>query len=97
MCVARSRSAGGRRLHLAALVVALAVAGVAVPIARATTASVSPDGNLLIDGQPVFPIGIYHVSWIGDRQGVKAVPDLHLAADAGFTLMHPTVDARNDR
>ena len=36
------------------------------------------------------------MSWIGDRQGVKAVPDLHLAADAGFNLIHPTVDARDD-
>lgn len=64
--------------------------------ARATTASVGPDGNILIDGQPFFPIGIYHVSWIGNRQGGKAVPDLHLAADAGFNLFFPTIDARND-
>ena len=57
--------------------------------AHATTATISPEGNLLIDGEPFFPIGIYHVSWIGNRQGGKAVPDLHLAADAGFNLIHP--------
>src|SRR5262247_1255668 len=63
--------------------------------ARATTASVGPDGNLLVDGQPFFPIGVYHVSWIGDREGGEAIPDLERAADAGFNLMHPTIDARD--
>ena len=64
--------------------------------AHATTATISPEGNLLIDGEPFFPIGIYHVSWIGNRQGGKAVPDLNLAADAGFNLFFPTIDARPD-
>jgi PKD domain len=82
------------RLRLVASLVALVLTGGAP--AGATTASVGPDGNLLVDGAPFFPIGIYHVSWIGDRQGVKAAPDLELAADAGFNLMHATVDARDD-
>jgi len=64
--------------------------------ARATTAAVAPDGNVHVDGEPFFPIGIIHVSWIGDKQGAKAVPDIHLAADAGFNLIQPTIDARDD-
>lgn len=65
-------------------------------VAHATTASIAPDGNVLVNGEPFFPIGIYHVSWIGNRQGGKAVPDLHLAADAGFNLFHATIDSRDD-
>ncbi|HEY8516330.1 MAG TPA: PKD domain-containing protein [Candidatus Binatia bacterium] len=64
--------------------------------ATATTATIGVDGNIHVDGEPFFPIGIYHVSWIGNRQGGKAVPDLHLAADAGFNLFHTTIDARDD-
>jgi len=63
--------------------------------AHATTATISPAGNILLDGEPFFPIGIYHVSWIGNRMAEKAVPDLHLAADAGFNLFHPTIDFRD--
>jgi len=84
-----------RRALIAALAV-LAALTASEPRAYATTATVSPEGNLLIDGEPFFPIGIYHVSWIGNRQGGKAVPDLHLAADAGFNLFFPTIDARPD-
>lgn len=80
---------------LAALAVLATIDG-AASRAHATTASISPEGNILIDGEPFFPIGIYHVSWIGNRQGGKAVPDLHLAADAGFNLFFPTIDGRAD-
>lgn len=83
------------RLLLAALALLAATASRTTP-AVATTATIGPDGNVTIDGAPFFPIGIYHVSWIGNRQGAKAVPDLHLAADAGFNLFHATVDARDD-
>jgi hypothetical protein len=36
-------------------------------VASATTASIGPDGSVLVGGEPFFPIGIYHVSWIGNR------------------------------
>lgn len=84
------------RRHTAALALALSLVLATAAGALATTASVAPDGNVLVDGEPFFPIGIYHVSWIGNRQGGKAVPDLHLAADAGFNVFHATVDLRND-
>jgi len=90
-----SRHTHTTRRLLATLVTLLALAGDARD-AAATTATISPEGNLLVDGTPFFPIGIYHVSWIGNRQGGKAVPDLHLAADAGFNLFFPTIDARPD-
>jgi hypothetical protein len=70
----------------------LSVAGAA----RATTASIGPDGKMLIDGEPFFPIGMIHVSWIGDEQGEKAIPDLVRIADWGFNVIQPTVDARPD-
>jgi hypothetical protein len=60
----------------------------------ATTITVEPSGRLVKDGVPWFPLGIYHVSWIGDRQGGEAVPDLHLAADQGFDVFNATIDAR---
>ena len=66
-----------------------------VRVVAATTATVGLDGNLHLDGEPFFPIGIYHVSWIGDRQGDETIPDLERAADAGFNLIHPSLDARD--
>jgi PKD repeat protein len=60
----------------------------------ATTVTVEPSGRLVKDGEPWFPLGIYHVSWIGDRQGAEAVPDLILAADHGFDVFNATIDAR---
>lgn len=85
-----------RRAALLALAASLLIAGAGAGAARAATASVAPDGNIVLNGQPFFPIGIYHVSWIGNRQGGKAVPDLQLAADAGFNVFHATIDARPD-
>lgn len=82
--------------HVVALATALSLLAGAATDARATTASIAPDGTILVNGLPFFPIGIYHVSWIGNRQGGKAVPDLLLAADAGFNLIVPTIDARDD-
>lgn len=61
----------------------------------ATTATVDADGRFIVDGAPFFPIGMYHVSWIGDRQGdARQVADFDAIADAGFNLVHPTVDLR---
>jgi hypothetical protein len=78
-----------RRRSITAVVLALALILATAPGAGATTATVSPEGNLLLDGTPFFPIGVYHVSWIGDRQGAEAIPHLVRAADVGFNLFHP--------
>ncbi|HZR80261.1 MAG TPA: PKD domain-containing protein [Candidatus Binatia bacterium] len=85
-----------------ALVVRLSVAvaltgatvAVGADVARAATASVAPDGTLVVNGAPFFPIGIVHTSWIGNRTGGKTIPDLEVIADAGFNLIHPTLDIR---
>jgi hypothetical protein len=81
-------AAVGTLLAIAALLLTAAPAA-------ATTATLDANGNFVVDGAPVFPIGIYHVSWIGGRQGNAAqVADFDAIADAGFTLVHPTVDLR---
>lgn len=82
------------RRTLSAALVVIAIVTIR-GVAGAATATVDANGNLVVDGAPFFPIGIYHVSWIGDRQGDEAIPDLQQAADAGFNLFHPTLDARD--
>ena len=83
-------------LRILAGFIVFACAALTAAGASATTASVDANGRIHKDAQPWFPIGMYHVSWIGDRQGEKAVGDLHAIADAGFDLLHATVDARPD-
>lgn len=73
--------------------VALLVAVLAGP-AVAAVVTIDPDGDLRVDGAPFFPIGIVHVSWIGDRNGEKTIPDLELAAGAGFNTFQATLDNR---
>src|SRR6185369_13636015 len=93
----RARSFHARRSVAVALFCLIgSVAICFATAADASTASVDASGRIYRDGVPWFPIGMYHVSWIGDRQGAKAVGDLEAIADAGFDLMHATVDARAD-
>lgn len=83
------------RIRRALAAVAAAAMVLAASPARSTTATIDGNGNILVDGTPFFPIGIYHVSWIGGRQGNAAqVADIDAIADAGFNLVHPTVDLR---
>ncbi len=82
------------RMRFGAVATMVAIALLTCGTARATVATVGSNGTVLLDGEPFFPIGIVHVSWIGDRNGEKTTPDLILAADAGFNLFHPTVDNR---
>jgi len=86
----RIRVAAGAAIAIWASIAQLPVRADAAP------ASVDADGRILKEGVAWFPIGMYHVSWIGDRMGAKAVGDLEAIADAGFDLMHATVDARAD-
>jgi hypothetical protein len=66
-----------------------------LPTPAASTA-IDSAGNLVVDGEPFYPIGIYHVSWIGNRQGEDAVPDVTVIGEAGFNSIHATLDARPD-
>lgn len=85
-----------RRNHVAVRAAAALALLLSGSVAHATTATIGPDGNMQVDGQPFFPIGMIHVSWIGDEQGEDAIPDLVRIADWGFNLIQPTVDARPD-
>jgi hypothetical protein len=60
--------------------------------AEARSASVRDDGTILVDTVPFFPIGVYHVSWVGHRQGSDLWNDLDLIAQAGFNFVIPTLD-----
>lgn len=72
-----------------------AVLALSAGAALATTAAVDANGRILIEGAPFFPIGMYHVSWIGGRQGnAGQLADIDAIADAGFNVVHPTVDLR---
>ncbi len=46
----------------------------------------------MIDGEAVIPFGVYHVSWVDGRMGPRLAADLGVIADAGFNLVHPTLD-----
>jgi hypothetical protein len=56
-----------------------------------TTATIRSDGMLQVNGQAIFPIGWYHVSWHNNRQGTLLNNDLIKIADAGYNMMHPTI------
>ncbi len=65
-----------------------------IPPASGVEAEVrASDRALLIDGTPVFPFGLYHISWVGDRQYANQRQDLVSVADAGMSLIHATLRA----
>ncbi|GAA5511393.1 hypothetical protein Dcar01_00102 [Deinococcus carri] len=60
-----------------------------------TAATVRADGTLLVGGQPMFPMGFYHVSWAGNAE--RRLRDLQAIADMGFNLMNATMfDPQDD-
>lgn len=63
------------------------------PQAQATpvTLTYRSDGKLLKNGEPWFPFGFYHTSWINERRGALLAQDVNTLADAGFDLIHPTI------
>ncbi len=73
------------RLSLALL---LPLTTVASPLPTA----VSPHGTLLRGGAEIFPFGIYHVSWIGDRYGEDRAQDLLAIHDNGLLTVQTSLD-----
>lgn len=57
--------------------------------AQGSSSRVRADGTLLVGGQPMFPMGFYHVSWAGDAQ--KRLRDLQAIASMGFNVMNATM------
>lgn len=44
-------------------------------------------GRILVNGQPFFPFGFYHVSWADQGTPQTRLNDLDILADAGFNVM----------
>lgn len=65
-------------------------------LAALQSGPVRPDGAVVVDGKPWFPVGIYHVSWVGERMGEPLRRDLAEIARAGFDAVLCTVDLRED-
>ena len=75
---------------LAALVCSIMGATLA---AAQTSTGLRADGTLLVDGEPFFPVGMYHTSWIDERYGAVQIADLEDIAAAGMNTIHPNLRA----
>ena len=73
------------RLYLALL---LPLTIVAAPLPTA----VSPHGTLLRGGSEIFPFGIYHTSWIGERYGDERDQDMLAIHDNGLRILKTSLD-----
>ena len=73
------------RLYLALL---LPLTIVAAPLPTA----VSPQGTLLRGGSEIFPFGIYHTSWIGERYGDERDQDILAIHDNGLRILKTSLD-----
>lgn len=70
------------------LALLLPLTSVAAPLPTA----VSPQGTLLRGGAEIFPFGIYHTSWIGDRYGDARDQDLISIHDNGLRILKTSLD-----
>ena len=61
-------------------------------MAQTIPTSVSDDGMLLRGGQKVFPFGIYHVAWIGERHGEALFQDMGRIHRNGLGIMKTALD-----
>ena len=73
------------RLYLSLL---LPLTIVAAPLPTA----VSPQGTLLRGGSEIFPFGIYHTSWIGERYGDERDQDMLAIHDNGLRILKTSLD-----
>lgn len=56
---------------------------VQAPRTEITTAN----GDLLVNGQPFFPFGFYHISWADQGTAAQRLRDVKIIAEAGFNTM----------
>jgi hypothetical protein len=66
------------------------------PVSRA---SLENDGNIMINGKPFFPIGLYHNSQASpdwSSNGVKRLNDLKKIAEAGFNTIHAEIGGNEE-
>jgi hypothetical protein len=78
-----------------AAVVSVGIAGLVMAVLRqpdgASTQVINRDSTrIVVNGQKIFPIGMYHTSWAGDNE--EKYSALEAIAAAGFNAMHPALD-----
>ena len=56
---------------------------------RSSTVYTGADGTLMINGEPFFPMGFYHLSWYGTHEERSTA--LRDMAAAGFNLIQPQI------
>jgi hypothetical protein len=61
-------------------------------VAAPLPTAVSPHGTLLRGGAEIFPFGIYHTSWIGERYGNERAQDLLAIHDNGLRILQTSLD-----
>ena len=61
-------------------------------VAAPLPTAVSPRGTLLRGGAEIFPFGIYHTSWIGDRYGDERGQDLLAIHGNGLRILQTSLD-----
>lgn len=77
-----------KTLLLVALTSLMTVDAIGAPISTAVS-----DRNTLIRGErEVFPFGVYHVSWIGERYGTEQFQDMLQVAQNGLHFMQVPLD-----
>lgn len=64
------------------------------PTPRPRNVTVRSDGSLIVDGNPMFPIGMTHISWAGDDE--RRLADLQAIAAAGFNTLYVAIDLDDD-
>lgn len=70
------------------LALLLPLTSVAAPLLTAA----SPRGTLLRGGAEIFPFGIYHTSWIGERYGDERTQDLLAIHDNSLGILQTPLD-----
>ena len=70
------------------LALLLPLTSVAAPLLTAA----SPGGTLLRGGAEIFPFGIYHTSWIGERYGDERTQDLLAIHDNSLGILQTPLD-----
>ncbi len=78
--------------HTAIVATYLALLLPLTSVAATLPTAVSPHDTLLRGGTEIFPFGIYHTSWIGERYGDARDQDLLAIHDNGLRILKTSLD-----
>ena len=81
-----------RLYHTAIVATYLALLLPLTSVAAPLPTAVSPHGTLLRGGAEIFPFGICHTSWIGERYGDERAQDLLAIHDNGLRILQTSLD-----